>query len=84
MVVPSSLPTSCAVLTVAESFTTFTKSSRHPTDVLLNFCLRSPKAQSGENLVWPTIMKLISMLELRPAKTRQARYCMTNLLLFMF
>ena len=62
---------------VADSHTILARSSRHPTGVRLNFCLRSPNAQSGANLVCPTIIKLISMLWLRPAKTLHARYCIT-------
>ena len=79
MVVPSSRPTSCASLMEADCCTTLTMSSRHPTGVLRNFCLRRPNAQSGANLVWPTSMKLISMCVLRPAMTRHKKYCITNL-----
>ena len=57
----------------------FARSARQPTFVLLKRCLRSPNAQSGANLVWPTIMKLISTLSFRPAITLHARYCMTKL-----
>ena len=72
---PSSFPTSWAWLMEAEFSTTFTRSCRHPTSVLLNRCFRRPNAQSGANLVWPTIMKLISTCLLRPAITRHAKYC---------
>ena len=51
---------------LANCCTTLTMSSRHPTGVLRNFCLRRPKAQSGVILVWPTSMKLISMCMLGP------------------
>ena len=63
----------------ADCCTTLTMSSRHPTGVLRNFCLRRPNAQSGANLVWPTSMKLISMCVLRSAMTRHKKYCITNL-----
>ena len=63
---PSSRPVGWATLTVADSFTTPTKSVRPPTFVLLYFFLRSPKHQSGLNLVWPGIMNesVISFLVL--------------------
>ena len=76
---PSSFLTSWAWLMEAESSTTFTRSCRHPTSVLLNRCFRRPNAQSGANLVWPTIMKLISTCLLRPAITRHAKYCIIKL-----
>ena len=76
---PSSFPTSWAWLTQAESSTTLTRSSTHPTSVLLKVCLRRPNAQSGANLVWPTIIKLISTCLLRPAITRHAKYCIIKL-----
>ena len=48
-------------------------SAKQPTFVLRNLCLKSPKHQSGANLVWPTNIKDISILLLSPARTRHAR-----------
>ena len=81
--VPSSLPTSWALLMEADCSTTIAlalaMSSRHPTGVLLNFCFRRLNAQSGENFVWPTSIKLISTLWFRPVITFHSRYCITML-----
>ena len=68
------------MLQVAELLTTLSKSSRHPTFDFLNFCFRSPKHQSGANLVWPTIMNDISIFLLSPDRTLHARYSIMKLL----
>ena len=39
-----------------------------------SLCFRRPKHQSGENFVWPTIMKLRVMLSKRPIRTFHAQY----------
>ena len=80
MMVPSSIPISWAWLVWADWSTTRTRSSRHPTSVFLNFCFSRPKHQSGANFVWPTSKNDISILLLSPHITRQAKYCMTNLI----
>ena len=79
---PSCVPTSCAQFTAADFSTTRTISSRH---LILDFrysCSKSPKHQSGENFVCPTIKEDTVMDLFRPDKTRHARYCMTYLFLF--
>ena len=52
---PSCVPTSCGTLALADWSTTLAMSSRELTLVRRNRCLISPKQQSGENFVWPTI-----------------------------
>ena len=62
MVLPSSQETSCAKLHSTDLFTTYAMACRLPTFVLLYWHLRSPKHQSGENLVCPTGRKERTML----------------------
>ena len=62
MVLPSSQETSCVKLHSADLFTTSAMACRLPTFILLYWCLRCPKHQSGENLVFPTGRKERVML----------------------
>ena len=50
------------MLHTADSSTTRAKSSSELTSAFLNFLLTRPKQASGENFVWPVIMKCNEMV----------------------
>ena len=70
------------MLQTADCSTTLTMFVRLRTFVLLYSCLRRPKHQSGENLVWPTTRKEVVPLVCRLVMHRQQRYWSIQLFLF--
>ena len=70
---PDCVPTSCATFASAKQLTTPSNSLGQETFVRRNRCLRRPKHQSGENLVWPTIKKERLIFWFRPTITLHIR-----------
>ena len=80
--IPSSHPTTSAVLQEADLVTTAAMSLKVFTAVFRNSFLRRPKDRSGENFVWPATIKESVILSLSPTSTLQHRYCKYKAMFF--
>ena len=73
--VPSSSPTSSAMLGAAELVMAFARSFRQPMILRRSFCFARPKHQSGENFVCPARRKEMVILSWRPVSILHIMYC---------